>query len=86
MSVRAPHNSSLLTASVSAAMMAKKRTGMGTLDMLGSAPRSNNSFMVLKRTRCLDRREHNTSNLQRGTQTKQQNRTEQTAQQKRGQN
>lgn len=60
MSVRAPHSSSLLTASVSAAMTAKKRTGMGLLDTLGSAPRSSNSFSVFKRTRCLVRQAQNT--------------------------
>lgn len=61
MSVWAPHSSSLLTASASAAIVAKKRTGMGTLDTLGSAPRSNNSFRVFKRMRCLVRQTH-TSN------------------------
>lgn len=70
MSVRAPHSSNLLTASVSVAMTAKKRTGKGILDTLGSAPRSSNSFRVFKRTRCLVRREHNTSNRHRNTQTK----------------
>lgn len=53
MSVPAPHSSSFLTFSVSAAIMAKKSTGMGILAALGSAPRSNNSFMVSKRMRCL---------------------------------
>lgn len=60
MSVRAPHNNSLLTASMSAAMMAKKITGIGIRDMLGSAPRSSSSFSVFRRTRCLVRQEHNT--------------------------
>lgn len=63
MLVRAPHSSSLLTASVSAAIMAKKRTGMGTLDALGSAPRSSNSFRVVQRTRCLLRQSHYKQNL-----------------------
>ena len=58
MLVWAPHSSSLLTASASAAIVAKKRTGMGTLDTLGSAPRSNNSFRVFKRMRCLVRQTH----------------------------
>lgn len=84
MSVRAPHSSSLLTASVSAAIMAKNRTGMGTLDTLGSAPRSNNSFRVFKRTRCLVTQ--NTNNLHRYPFTNfiSVSRTEQTVQEKRG--
>lgn len=69
MSVRAPHSSSLLTASMSAAMMAKKITGIGIRDMLGSAPRSSSSFSVFRRTRCLVRQEHNTlRSLHRNTQ------------------
>lgn len=89
MSVRAPDSRSLLTASVSAAMMAKKRTGMGTLDTLGSAPRFNNSFRVFKRTRCLVRQTHNTHNIYKNKQRYTNKigviRTQQTLPKKRGQ-
>lgn len=50
MSVRAPHSSSLLMPSLSQARMAENRTGTGTLDVLGSAPRSSSSSRVFKYT------------------------------------
>ena len=52
-SVRAPDSSSSCTACVSAALMARKRTGMGTIEALGSAPRASSSLMVDQRCLCL---------------------------------
>lgn len=57
-SVLAPHSRCFLTVLVSAAKMAKKMTGNGTLEVLGSAPRSKSRFNVVKRTRCLVKHTH----------------------------
>lgn len=52
-SQRAPDKINVLTTSGSAAITAKKMTGMGTLAMLGSAPLCSNRLTVFKRLRCL---------------------------------
>lgn len=44
--VDAPFNNNILTTSTSADLMAKNKTGMGTPDEFGSAPRRNNKSIV----------------------------------------